>query len=181
MTAESCVIAVNMCDAPALRAVAFQLAVRAGVARRAVAFQLAVRAGVARRAVDFQLAVGAGDALRTVRFQLAVGAGVAVRAAVFPLAVGAGVALCTLAFQLAVKAWVALRRCFSACRGGRRCTPCSLPCGRGRTPHNFSSPSHVSTVCVPSRLVSHGIAEISSPAACAIALSRPFTAGLSLA
>jgi hypothetical protein len=181
VTAESCVIAVNMCDAPALRAVAFQLAVRAGVALRAVAFQLAVRAGVARCAVDFQLAVGAGDALRTVRFQLAVGVGVAVRAAVFPLAVGAGVALCTLAFQLAVKAWVALRRCFSACCGGRRCTPCSLPCGRGRTPHNFSSPSHVSTVCVPSRLVSHGIAEISSPAACAIALSRPFTAGLSLA
>jgi len=170
----------------ALRAVVFHLAVRAGVALSACVFQLAVRAGVALLAVALHLPMGAGVALRAVLFHPAVRTGAAHRAEAFYLAVGAGVALRAVAFHLAVRTRVALRAVafqlavrapFALCalvfqfaRGqGLHSAQwrLSFPWGKGCTPYNFSSPSHVSTVSLPSRLVSHGIAaEIPSPAAC---------------
>jgi hypothetical protein len=106
------------------RALAFILAVGAGVAFCAAVFPLAARAGVALCAAVFPLAVRAGVALRALAFQLAVRSWVARHAAVFPLAVRARgahralsfqlpvrakVARCAVAFQLAVSTGVALR------------------------------------------------------------------------
>ena len=91
----------------ALRALVFQLAVRAAVAVSAVLFQLAMRAGDAHHAVLFQLAVRAGGARRAPLFQLAVQTGVARWTAAFPLAVRAGSALRAAGFHLAVRAAVA--------------------------------------------------------------------------
>ena len=55
-----------------LRAVSFQLAVRAGVAVRAAVFPLAVRAGRARRALAFQLAMSTTVALHAPHLHLPV-------------------------------------------------------------------------------------------------------------
>ena len=93
----------------ARRAVAFQLAARAGAAVRAAAFQPTMRAGVAVRAPAFQLAMRTGVAVRAVAFQPTMRAGVAVRAVVFHLPMRAGVAVRAHAFPLAMWAGVAGR------------------------------------------------------------------------
>ena len=67
----------------ALRALVFQLAVRAAVAVSAVLFQLAMRAGDAHHAVLFQLAARAAFALRAASFHLTMGGKVAHHAATF--------------------------------------------------------------------------------------------------
>ena len=59
---------------------------------------------LARRAVAFQLAARAGAAVRAAAFQPTMRAGVAVRAAVFPLAMRTRFAVRALAFQLAMRA-----------------------------------------------------------------------------
>jgi hypothetical protein len=94
----------------ALIAVPFRITVRAGVALRAVAFQLPVRAGCmfALIAVPFQLPMRAGVAVHTPVFQLAVRARGALRALIFQLAVRAAVAHRPRAFQPAVRAALAL-------------------------------------------------------------------------
>ena len=93
----------------ARRAVAFQLAARAGAAVRAAAFQPTMRAGVAVRAAVFPLAMRTRFAVRALAFQLAMRTRVAVRAVAFHLAMRAALAVRAVVFQLAMRAGVAVR------------------------------------------------------------------------
>ena len=79
------------------------------LARRAVAFQLAARAGAAVRAAAFQPTMRAGVAVRAAVFPLAMRTRFAVHAAVFPLPMRARVAVRAVVLHLAMRARVAFR------------------------------------------------------------------------
>ena len=84
----------------ARRAVAFQLAARAGAAVRAAAFQPTMRAGVAVRAAVFPLAMRTQFAVRALAFQLAMRAGLQSAQLYFSLPCGHGLQSAQLLFTL---------------------------------------------------------------------------------
>ena len=104
----------------ARRAVAFQLAARAGAAVRAAAFQPTMRAGVAVRAAVFPLAMRTRFAVRALAFQLAMRAGLQSAQSYFSLPCGQGLQSAHLLFTL-------------PCGHGLQSAQLyfSLPCGHG--------------------------------------------------